>query len=406
MDKFPITMLLVMVYLLTSCEGWPESGKYWYICSDKSAETCLASSASNNNVEVKSLSLHWEEQQHFVWKIDEDEESFYTEWRIENLVGGSDSSKKFLSPREKNVVELSSDGGHDLQRSWRLEGEKDQSYLIQNNKVAARRWCMLNCPKWEGNWLYKKGDGLILKSYESLHLYCSRSQRSSFLYIVWIYVDEYMANNAAAKALMDTLGKFTRCTFEGPLRDEKAFAVHYDIAEDFYELIVQYIRKAHCQLIQRPLFVRTLWERAICGLLLDHDKALDAITAFFTECIAMASYDETHRELVDQLLFGGPQFYGRRIIHQILRGFCGKVRRERAVTLGNLLDAMLKYNAQQTEQLTRQLVAEEISLKSQDPTKEEFVDEYFDSRNDSRFRMRYILEWFDANDRYLRSTTF
>jgi len=237
-------------------------------------------------------------------------------------------------------------------------------------------------------------------------LYCSRSQRSSFLYIVWIYVDEYMANNAAAKALMDTLGKFTRCTFEGPLRDEKAFAVHYDIAEDFYELIVQYIRKAHCQLIQRPLFVRTLWERAICGLLLDHDKALDAITAFFTECIAMASYDETHRELVDQLLFGGPQFYGRRIIHQILRGFCGKVRRERAVTLGNLLDAMLKYNAQQTEQLTRQLVAEEISLKSQDPTKEEFVDEYFDSRNDSRFRMRYILEWFDANDRYLRSTTF
>ena len=35
----------------------------------------------------------------------------------------------------------------------------------------------------------------------------------------------------------------------------------------------------------------------------------------------------------------------------------------------------------------------------------EFVDEHFDSRNDSRFRIKYILEWFDANDRYLRSTT-
>ena len=38
-------------------------------------------------------------------------------------------------------------------------------------------------------------------------LYCTKSQRSSFLYIVWIYVDEYMENPAAAKALMETLIK-------------------------------------------------------------------------------------------------------------------------------------------------------------------------------------------------------
>jgi len=206
MDKFPITMLLVMVYLLTSCEGWPESGKYWYICSDKSAETCLASSASNNNVEVKSLSLHWEEQQHFVWKIDEDEESFYTEWRIENLVGGSDSSKKFLSPREKNVVELSSDGGHDLQRSWRLEEEDDQSYLIQNNKVAARRWCMLNCPKWEGNWLYKKGGGLILKSYERWGSRCEREGTCTRWYFVQVQQYRNLGLNPGSTAMSNCEG--------------------------------------------------------------------------------------------------------------------------------------------------------------------------------------------------------
>lgn len=236
-------------------------------------------------------------------------------------------------------------------------------------------------------------------------LYCNKSQRSSFLYIVWIYVDEYMENPAAAKALMETLIKLTQCTFSGPLRDEDTFFVNMDIVEDFYELMVQYIRKAHRYLIQNGQFLQTLFERAICGLLLDHQKSQEAITAFFAECIAMASHDEQHRELVDELLFG-QQGYAQRIVLKILKGLCCAVRRERAATLADLLNVIFKYNRQRIEQMTRGLVAGSIDTESRDPTKFEFVDEYFDHRNDSRFRHKHAMEWFEANSRWKQQMTF
>jgi len=208
MDKFPITMLLVMVYLLTSCEGWPESGKYFYICSDESAETCLASSASNNNVEVKSLSLHWKQQQHFVWKIDKVDESWGApEWRIENLVGGSDSSKKFLSPRPKRVVELSSNGGDDLQRSWSLEAEKDQSWLIQNNKVVGDiNWCLWDCLSWQGQWLYKDGGGMSLNGRRASWADCEREGTCTRWYFVQVQQYQNLGLNPGSTAMSNCEG--------------------------------------------------------------------------------------------------------------------------------------------------------------------------------------------------------
>merc|ERR1712079_48475 len=146
----------------------------------------------------------------------------------------------------------------------------------------------------------------------------------------------------------------------------------------------------------------TLFERAICGLLLDHEKSQIAITTFFTECLFMARHDEQHRLLVDQLLFGSQCDFGRQIVTKILHGLCREVRRERAATLADLLNVMFKYNRQRIEELTRQLIDDEviISTKSKDPTKSEFVDEYFDPRNDSRFRHKHAMEWFEANSRW------
>jgi len=236
-------------------------------------------------------------------------------------------------------------------------------------------------------------------------LYCSKSQRSSFLYIVWIYVDEYMAMPQAAKALMETLSKLAQCTFAGPLRDEESFLEHVDIVEDFYELIVQYIRKAHHYLVQNTAFVRSLFERATCGLLLDHQKSQEAVIAFMTESVLMAEHGEVHRELVDGLLFG-PQGFGRRIVTKILEGLCCAVRRERASALAELLNELVKYDGRRIEDMTKQIVTERIQTESRDPTKFEFVEEYFDRRNDSRFRHKYAMEWFDANSRWKQQMTF
>ena len=197
----------------------------------------------------------------------------------------------------------------------------------------------------------------------------------------------------------------TQCTFSGPLRDEDTFFVNMDIVEDFNELMVQYLRKAHRYLIQNGQFLQRLFERAICGLLLDHQKSQESITAFFSECIAMASHDEQHQELVQELLFGS-QCYAQRIVHKILQGLCCEVRRERAATLADLLNVVFKYDRQRIEQMTRRLVAESIQTESRDPTKFEFVDEYFAQRYDSRFRHKHAMEWFEANSRRKQQMTF
>lgn len=240
-------------------------------------------------------------------------------------------------------------------------------------------------------------------------LYCTRSPRSSFLYIVWIYVDEYMSNPAAAKALMETLLQLTQCTFSspsGPLRDAGCFVSAVDIVEDFYELIVQYIRRGHGHLVAGGgALLHTLWDRAICGLLLDHQKAMEAVVAFFTECIAMAGHGEEHRRLVEALLFG-PQGTAQRIVAKILQGLCHEVSRERAALLAELLNVMYKYDRVRVEAMTKQLVAERVQTESSDPTKYEFVEQFFDHRNDSRFRHKHAMEWFDANARWKQQMTF
>merc|ERR1719242_2922766 len=143
---------------------------------------------------------------------------------------------------------------------------------------------------------------------------------------------------------MQTIGQMTQCTFSGPLRDEKSFFENVDIVEDFYELIVQYVKKAYKYLILDPNFLAILFERSICGLLLDHQKSQEGITKFIEETLWMGQErSEQHQAIVDELMFG-QQGLAQRIVLKILRGFCGEVRRDRAGSLADLLNAIYKYD--------------------------------------------------------------
>merc|ERR1739842_6960 len=96
----------------------------------------------------------------------------------------------------------------------------------------------------------------------------------------------------------------------------------------------------------------------------------------------------------------------QQIVAKILQGLCNEVSRERAVLLAELLNVLYKYDGQRVEALTKQLVAERVKTESRDPTKYEFVEQFFDRRNDSRFRIKYAMEWFDANARWKQQMTF
>jgi len=106
--------------MMSSCvasSGFSGSGNYWYICNHEN-DKCLASSPSNDRVYMKSLNLHWEEQQHFVWKVTKSS----NEYKIES-VGKSGGSRKYMSTNsDGDYVDLWKTVG-DRQR-WNIEHKK------------------------------------------------------------------------------------------------------------------------------------------------------------------------------------------------------------------------------------------------------------------------------------------
>ena len=240
------------------------------------------------------------------------------------------------------------------------------------------------------------------------NLYCNKSQRSSFLYVIWIYVDEYIYKNQdAAKELMDTIYKITQCTFSILQNNEQSFIQNPDIVEDFYELIHQYLKKAQPELIVNNVpFLTSVFERAMFGLLMDQTKPHEAVTSFYCQCIDFGTYNDQkgkqYEECIDQLL----DQYGNTIVLKILQGICGRVRYERADCLAELLNTIYKYDKEKIGQMLQVQIQNIHSVQPQDPSNEKFVQVFIDRKSDSKTRINIAMDWFVACERYLRSRTF
>merc|ERR1712013_511530 len=242
-------------------------------------------------------------------------------------------------------------------------------------------------------------------------LYCARAKRSSFVYIVCVYVDAYVADTESSDVqtvrseLMASLMRISQCT--SPLLvDVTHMRAHSDVVEDFFELMSQFLKKAHAQMLAHFEFVRMLVMGAANGLLIDRRAPNDAICLFLDEVVYFAEWDEDgegeHTRMVQRLLAE----CGQTIMARVLEALSGAhLRYEMAQRVAQTLNELFKFDRKRVLLLLQRGVAD-VEITSVDPSKEQFVEEFASERNDSKYRVRAAMDWYSACERYRRSRRF
>eukprot|EP01083_Nonionella_stella_P078399 214567_1 len=148
---------------------------------------------------------------------------------------------------------------------------------------------------------------------QMIDLYCNVSQRSSFLYLLSIYLDEYHDVVTSFSASFDEI---CTATFETVSMETYAEENH-EIIEDFYELVKVYMRADRPHVFEKNMHsMKRIFRMAIHGLLLKNANAHIAVTSFYQHFFQMHENHEKNKCFMDEIYCE----YGRPLIHQILVG--------------------------------------------------------------------------------------
>ncbi|ETO20440.1 hypothetical protein RFI_16780 [Reticulomyxa filosa] len=116
---------------------------------------------------------------------------------------------------------------------------------------------------------------------------CALLLKRCLLYVVSVYIDEYGQSVMSNNHLINCLFKVSKTTLT-LLSNKSKFEDYPDVVEDYFELIVQFIKHFPQLFLQNTSLVETIFTRGLDGLLIQHDKALQSICRFYTCFIALA----------------------------------------------------------------------------------------------------------------------
>eukprot|EP01084_Bolivina_argentea_P235943 396873_1 len=154
---------------------------------------------------------------------------------------------------------------------------------------------------------------LFLSFFEKIiYLYINKSQRSSFLYIMSIYLDEYNTNQCILRLFSSSMYEITLTTFK-VASTEQLFVKHHEMIEDFYEMVKVYLRTRKKHIFEHNMYcIKWIFEMGINGLLLTNVNAHIAIITFYNQFFDNQNNNCKH--FVDNIYFK----YGELLINKIL----------------------------------------------------------------------------------------
>eukprot|EP00485_Elphidium_margaritaceum_P014439 CAMPEP_0202726860 /NCGR_PEP_ID=MMETSP1385-20130828/184827_1 /ASSEMBLY_ACC=CAM_ASM_000861 /TAXON_ID=933848 /ORGANISM="Elphidium margaritaceum" /LENGTH=977 /DNA_ID=CAMNT_0049393089 /DNA_START=355 /DNA_END=3286 /DNA_ORIENTATION=+ len=241
-----------------------------------------------------------------------------------------------------------------------------------------------SCSDGGSNWFAQQREFAMEVLQLMTDLYCERCPQSSFLYIVWTFVDECMHSQQQEQQqmLMTSLVRIARCTLQA-LDSEESFRERPYIVEDFYELFVLFLRKSPQPLLADDALMQRVFERAMDGLNLDHKSAHNAVCNFYREVLYFA---DTHQNVAR--LF---ESFSAALVYKMLYGIAGNVKYERAQTLADCLSKLYKFDRKLIQECMRNAV-QRINIASLDPNPAEFL-EFFLSADGKHQRINACLDW-------------
>lgn len=235
-----------------------------------------------------------------------------------------------------------------------------------------------------------------------INLYCNVSQRSSFLYILSIYLDEYASSNETiAELFSKSLYQITAKTFK-IAKDEKSFIDNHELIEDFYELIKVYFRKCGAKFVfeNNMSCIKWMFEMGINGLLMKNVDAHTAVISFYQQIfdisgVSNADFVNNLKPSIDRLYFK----YDESLINKILCGLCGKLKNEsRAKELAELMNDIYGYNQNHCQILMKQQL-ENIMIDNDeinDNNNKQQMIMLFCGSISKKERVRTLVNWYNT----------
>ena len=301
--------------------------------------------------------------------------------------------------------------------------------------------------------------GELLNLMTNLYLECPRS---SFLYIITIYVHAYAnINNIQLNSMLkQVLFKLTEKTFS-KLENNIDFRNEPDIVEDYYELLIQYIKKCphllvesnsrslqsliannnnnnntsnnnnnnhnnngmhffnnsnkffdsnngiNIELNSNNVLIFTFIQ-GFKGIMLEHKKAAQAVHSFYNYFIRMSNCRAQHsNDMCDYHLFVKNMLseFGEEFVMYLCRGIAAGVRWQVMTDFLLIFENFYKFNKHYFKELFEQGL-KNLSISTEDPTKKELISQFFRSDNESRHRRSYLEDFYIAAERYYKRITF
>jgi len=142
---------------------------------------------------------------------------------------------------------------------------------------------------------------------------------SCFLYCMCTCID-YFSDTQFQKLLQTKFNVFSQRTLQ-ILKDSESFRDNPDIVEDFFDLVVRYIRQCPQSIFSNPILPQ-IFSCAIKGLVVQHKQALHAVMQFFIMTIGQGINDRNdpasmqYKSIITALL----QQYGDPLCNGLITG--------------------------------------------------------------------------------------
>ncbi|CAH1174165.1 unnamed protein product [Phaedon cochleariae] len=119
-------------------------------------------------------------------------------------------------------------------------------------------------------------------------------KHSCFLYVGSILVDEYAADAACVRGLLDMLQAFLEPTFQ-VLQEENGLRQHPDTVDDFFRLCARFMQRTPTAFLQCSSLVHIL-QCALLASTLDHKEANMSVMKFFYDLVNQGQSDKSRAD--------------------------------------------------------------------------------------------------------------
>lgn len=209
-------------------------------------------------------------------------------------------------------------------------------------------------------------------------------RHSCFLYVASVLVKVFGPDQRYHETLRGAFDVLTRHVLT-LLADEAAFTEMPDVVDDYFDVVLRYIRVCPELLLQHQLFPAVV-ECGLRGLGVDHREACAALMKMFAALIMLGVPQKGYQppSMVSGVLDEVFQRYGAALAQGLVAGVAGRLSYSRVRFVHGVLDAMVLYRRDATAQLVQSALASSAP-ETQSPTKAVFLQRWLAaSRPDDR----------------------